>query len=313
LNGSVTGVQTVSSTEWSQVEIIKARAICRDILRRIKADVTLLEPVKSGKCGDPAPVKLHSIGAKNPVTFVPAPTMNCSMIVALDQWLREGLQPAAKKYLKSRVTQVSVMSDYSCRSVYGRSGAGLSQHARANALDIAGFAMADNRQTLILSHWGPTGRDIRRYIAQRDKQRQQGEPRAAPEPAVAAGPPVPAAGQNTVAEGPSDVSPVRGSLFPSLGRDGSSSHAPETSLSPATSFSMVPPSRLGGPKADDTDANDASALFRTVDRARRTFLRKAQDTACTVFGTVLGPEANNAHRNHFHVDLATRRNGSYCR
>jgi hypothetical protein len=36
------------------------------------------------------------------------------------------------------------------------------------------------------------------------------------------------------------------------------------------------------------------------------FLRGAHKTACTVFDTVLGPEANNAHRNHFHLDMADR-------
>ena len=34
--------------------------------------------------------------------------------------------------------------------------------------------------------------------------------------------------------------------------------------------------------------------------------------ACGPFGTVLGPEANAAHRDHFHVDTARYRSGSYC-
>ena len=36
------------------------------------------------------------------------------------------------------------------------------------------------------------------------------------------------------------------------------------------------------------------------------FLRAAHRSACKIFGTVLGPEANNAHKNHFHVDMAER-------
>ena len=35
--------------------------------------------------------------------------------------------------------------------------------------------------------------------------------------------------------------------------------------------------------------------------------------ACGPFGTVLGPAANAAHRDHFHVDTARYRSGSYCR
>jgi hypothetical protein len=34
------------------------------------------------------------------------------------------------------------------------------------------------------------------------------------------------------------------------------------------------------------------------------FLRAAHDSACTVFGEVLGPDYNNFHANHFHLDEA---------
>jgi hypothetical protein len=36
----------------------------------------------------------------------------------------------------------------------------------------------------------------------------------------------------------------------------------------------------------------------------RQFLRLIQSSACKRFGTVLGPEYNPAHRNHFHVELS---------
>jgi len=44
----------------------------------------------------------------------------------------------------------------------------------------------------------------------------------------------------------------------------------------------------------------------------RNFLRKAHESACGVFTTVLGPEANEAHRNHLHLDLALRRGAALC-
>ncbi|MEL7049280.1 MAG: extensin family protein, partial [Pseudomonadota bacterium] len=46
---------------------------------------------------------------------------------------------------------------------------------------------------------------------------------------------------------------------------------------------------------------------------RARFLKEAHKRACRRFGTTLGPEANNAHRNHFHVDLAPRKRSNYCR
>lgn len=42
----------------------------------------------------------------------------------------------------------------------------------------------------------------------------------------------------------------------------------------------------------------------------REFLRVVHGSACRRFGTVLGPDYNAAHRDHFHVELG---NGSFCR
>ncbi|MEQ3625092.1 MAG: extensin family protein [Celeribacter sp.] len=42
-------------------------------------------------------------------------------------------------------------------------------------------------------------------------------------------------------------------------------------------------------------------------------LRRMHKAACGPFGTVLGPEADRYHRDHFHLDTARYRSGSYCR
>ena len=42
------------------------------------------------------------------------------------------------------------------------------------------------------------------------------------------------------------------------------------------------------------------------------FLRRTHEAACGTFSTVLGPEANEAHRNHLHLDLAPRRHHGLC-
>lgn len=44
-----------------------------------------------------------------------------------------------------------------------------------------------------------------------------------------------------------------------------------------------------------------------------TALRRMWSAACGPFGTVLGPNANRFHRDHFHFDTASHRSGSYCR
>jgi len=41
--------------------------------------------------------------------------------------------------------------------------------------------------------------------------------------------------------------------------------------------------------------------------AEAKFLRLAHDGGCKMFSTVLGPEANDAHRSHLHMDLQDRK------
>lgn len=45
-------------------------------------------------------------------------------------------------------------------------------------------------------------------------------------------------------------------------------------------------------------------------QAERRFLRRIHESACKRFGTVLGPDYNAAHRNHFHVETG---GGGFCR
>jgi peptidoglycan hydrolase-like protein with peptidoglycan-binding domain len=44
----------------------------------------------------------------------------------------------------------------------------------------------------------------------------------------------------------------------------------------------------------------------------REFLQSVHDEACKTFGTVLGPNADEAHKNHFHVDMKQRRGAGFC-
>ena len=45
----------------------------------------------------------------------------------------------------------------------------------------------------------------------------------------------------------------------------------------------------------------------------RTAMRKMHRTACGPFGTVLGPDSDRFHRDHFHFDTAKYRSGPFCR
>ncbi len=49
--------------------------------------------------------------------------------------------------------------------------------------------------------------------------------------------------------------------------------------------------------------------------AERGFLKRLHASACKRFGTVLGPDYNTAHANHFHFDMgkSTKNGTAYCR
>jgi hypothetical protein len=73
----------------------------------------------------------------------------------------------------------------------------------------------------------------------------------------------------------------------------------------AAVFGLAPPSRLGGPKPVDSASSDAAD-------GKAAFLRAAHGAACAIFKTVLGPEANKAHKNHFHLDMSQRKSAAIC-
>ncbi len=61
------------------------------------------------------------------------------------------------------------------------------------------------------------------------------------------------------------------------------------------------------------DGSRMTLLQDWDDGIKGRFLHQMHDTACGIFGTVLGPDANAAHADHFHFDTAQYRSGSYCR
>ena len=62
------------------------------------------------------------------------------------------------------------------------------------------------------------------------------------------------------------------------------------------------------------DGQLVSVLQGWRKRSTQDDLRKIHALACGPFGTVLGPNADSHHQDHFHVDTANRRGGgSYCR
>jgi hypothetical protein len=311
---------------WSATEISDAKARCTTALKGLDADVTAEAPIKEGLCGTPAPIRLARLGS---VTFSPAALINCGLLQPLNTWITKDLQPAAQRQLSAKITKIEVMSDYSCRTAFGRVGRKLSQHAYVDALDIRGFVTTKGEEVVVLSSWGATNRDIAAAAAAAKAKEEQLA--AAQTDAVNAQRDNLREGKSGKGEAPAPT-PTASSLgTPGNGTAKAARSGGIDKVTVILSGSGKKPAaaRLGGP--DDkvlADADNGSkkalrgmehtaaispellATPPTGPRAR--FLREVHAAACRIFGTTLGPEANEAHRNHFHVDMAERKVKKIC-
>lgn len=301
---------------WSPAEIEAERAQCNRLLATTDAVVLPVEPFRHGQeCGAAASVQLISVGANPQVTLSPPVIVTCDVVATLDAWVKSDMQGIAKRHLGAPVIRIETMSSYACRNAYGRKKSRLSEHGRANAIDIRGFTTAAGAPVAVLDDWGMTQRAIEAKIA---AAKAAAAKAAAAQPAPAPGqPPAGAVPPPAVATQPAAAVVESKPVVPTLGTivEGTSDIARRipglAPRQPSTGFGFAEPSRLGGPKTPAAEGTRGPVRGPTAD-GRMRFLKEVHASACRVFGTVLGPEANQAHENHFHFDMAERTTGNYC-
>lgn len=172
---------------------------CRAVLDRSGIFFTTLAQAGNGACARPD----RTVLADTPLG-PGRPTTTCAVAAGLSLWVERAVKPAARELFGSDITRVEHLGAYSCRRLYGRDSGPWSEHATGNAIDVAGFVLADGTRISVLRDWNAGGKKAR-------------------------------------------------------------------------------------------------------------FLRQVRDGACGPFGTVLGPDYNAAHRDHFHFDQQPRAVGSVCR
>ncbi len=336
---------------WSDAEIIAALRDCLKRLAPLGAEVEIAAPMKQEQCGSAAPVLLKRIGTgATRVEFQPAPTLNCAMVSTLHTWVEKTLQPAAQEVLGSPIARVRGASGYSCRNRNGSPSNShrLSEHAMANAIDIMGFVTADGRTIDVESKWGPNVRDIRKMqeqaaeemaLAKQAEDEAKLAARKADREAAEAARTAKRTGKGTKQEQAQaeaakkkdeadrkraeaeqkEAERMRRSLHTAelqkLGRG----IDPQTPNAAKTPNAKAPSAKAPEPKMADAKGAIPSTAPTTakIDATPKVtpemvFLRRLHKGACGPFGTVLGPDANDAHRNHFHFDLAPRKRSAFC-
>jgi hypothetical protein len=79
--------------------------------------------------------------------------LTCAMAASLALWERHVLQPQARLRLGVEVRRVEHFGTYACRNVDSRGGGRRSQHATADAIDVAGFVLRDGRRITVARDW----------------------------------------------------------------------------------------------------------------------------------------------------------------
>jgi hypothetical protein len=99
-----------------------------------------------GACGAPDVVRLEAVVMpdRTRVALTPPPTLRCTMAAAIADWVREEIGPMVSD-LGAPLRSIENYDSYDCRGMNRVVGAKLSEHGKANALDIRSLKLADGR------------------------------------------------------------------------------------------------------------------------------------------------------------------------
>jgi hypothetical protein len=144
---------------WPATDVAAGRKRCETLLKDLKLSYKIVAPIGGpGGCGAEAPILISAV---NGVAIEPAAETSCELAEALNGWVTSSLQPAAREELHRDVSVISNASAYVCRRRNGQSTGKISEHAKANAMDIAWLRFSDGSSTTIKGDWsgilGPLG------------------------------------------------------------------------------------------------------------------------------------------------------------
>ena len=116
-----------------------------------------------GGCGGEDLVRLEAVVLpdKHVVAVKPAAILRCTMASAIADWIRSDIAPLAQS-LGSVVSDLDNFDSFECRGRNRVVGALLSEHGRANALDVRALKLADGRSISLTDR--TVSRDLRESV-----------------------------------------------------------------------------------------------------------------------------------------------------
>jgi hypothetical protein len=159
-------LRSTLSTEESSAPEATAPTACRLHLTEALAIAPSLPPITGpGECGAPDVVRLEAVvlADQSRVAMAPPAIVRCTMAEAIVSWVREEAAPRALA-LGSPLRSIANLASFDCRGRNGILGAKLSEHGKANALDIHALKLADGKVVELTDPQVP--RDFREGLRQ---------------------------------------------------------------------------------------------------------------------------------------------------
>jgi hypothetical protein len=146
--------------DWRLAALKYRPELCQRIL---KAPYFVAQPIADnppkGGCGWVNAVRMTTAGG----IHAGYDKITCEAAAALALWLQYDVQSLAREILGQRVVSIQSFGSYACRDIAGNPfwKGRRSEHASANALDVAAFGLADGRRISVAQYWKGDGAEAR--------------------------------------------------------------------------------------------------------------------------------------------------------
>ncbi|MGM8754754.1 extensin-like domain-containing protein [Enterobacter chuandaensis] len=103
-----------------------------------------------GECPLSDVVRVRDFG---PVSLNGSFLASCPLALSSALFVSQQARPLTKRFTGSELTRIEHLGSFACRNIYHRPDARRSEHATAEALDIAAFRLANGEHVTVLKGW----------------------------------------------------------------------------------------------------------------------------------------------------------------
>nr|WP_227014181.1 MULTISPECIES: extensin family protein [Enterobacter] len=103
-----------------------------------------------GECPLNNVVRVRDFG---PVSLNGSFLASCPLALSSALFVSQQARPLTKRFTGSELTRIEHLGSFACRNIYHRPDARRSEHATAEALDIAAFRLANGERVTVLNGW----------------------------------------------------------------------------------------------------------------------------------------------------------------